>query len=134
MAPDSHLLWLCRAEDLRRTPLACRMSRDHLIKPSGSCYISITAQHRCGRAGWSRRQICAADMRHALNAEQGLDQSQGGSCQPFLSLSTRVLRQGWLFRAVDPRRAPRHFWGFKRQAFTVHGMRGPHRPPTPHRA
>ncbi|KAK9843691.1 hypothetical protein WJX81_002577 [Elliptochloris bilobata] len=35
---------------------------------------------------------------------------------------------GWLFRAVDLRRSPHHFWGFKRQAFTVHGrMHGPHR-------
>ena len=40
-----------------------------------------------------------------------------------------AVRQGWLFKAVEPQRLPRHFWGFKRSSFTVHGgMHGPHRP------
>jgi hypothetical protein len=40
--------------------------------------------------------------------------------------------QGWLFQTADARRSPRRFWGFKRQAFAVHGTHGLHRPPMHH--
>ena len=42
--------------------------------------------------------------------------------------------QGWLFQASDPCRTPRRFWGFKRQAFAVHGTHGLQRPPTHYQA
>ena len=52
---------------------------------------------------------------------------RGSTHRPCMTYVVLSVRQGWLFRAVDPQRLPRHFWGFKRSSFTVHGgMHGPH--------